>query len=107
MSRRQTSNTEQLSLFSGSHVTAPIDNVVQEPLDARNKRNDTLGIQNPGTLEATSPANGAEPGAGESTPTGDLSGPRTNDESPVRIGSSAEDGFPSGVGARDEGVGVS
>src|SRR5579863_3224518 len=108
MSRRPTSNENQLSLFSEATQAAPSipDNVLMESLDGRNKRHDTAGIQDPGPLEAPSPDDGAGLGAGESTATDGLRGSGTDGESPVRTGGSPEDGVPSGVGDSDEGVGV-
>src|ERR1700679_3440233 len=108
MSRRPISNENQLSLFSEATQAAPKipDNVLMESIDGRNKRHDAAGVQDPGPLEAPSPDDGAGPGAGEPAATDGLRGSGTDGESPVRTGSSTENGLPGGMGDRDEGVGV-
>src|ERR1700679_3355543 len=102
MSRRPTSNENQLSLFSEATQAAPNipANVLMESLDGPNKRHDAAGGQDPGPLEAPSPDDGAGAGAGEPVATDGLRGSGTDGESPVRTGSSSEDGVPGGVGDR-------
>src|ERR1035438_1139381 len=71
---RESTNANQLSLFSELAEAAPInpDNVVLESIDGRNKRHDATGIQDPGALEALSPNDGAGIGEGESPAAGGL-----------------------------------
>jgi hypothetical protein len=58
---KESTDINQLSLFSEATEAAPInpDNVVLESIDGRDKRHDASWIQNPGTLEALSPNDGA------------------------------------------------
>ena len=89
----------QLSLFSEGAEAGPInpDNVLMESLDGRNERHDTAGVQDPDSLEAPSPDDGAGPGAGEPVATDGLRGSGTDGESPLRTGSSTEAGVPDGM----------
>ena len=91
---------EQLSLFFEEVEVAPIDNVVPGSINDGDKRNDATGIQNPGALETLSPEHGEELGASKPISESDLRGAGADDGPDLRIGGSAEDGIPAGVGDR-------
>src|ERR1700733_5924999 len=105
---KESTNINQLSLFSEATEAAQLnpDNVILESIDGRNKRHDATGIQNPGTLEALSPNDGAGIREGESPAAGGLRSAGTDGESPLRTNGRTEDGLSAGLGDRDEGVGV-
>ena len=96
----------QLSLFSDAPDVEILGNVETESRDDRNEHNDTTRTPDPRTLDALPTSDGSEVDSGEPTPTGDLRGTGVDGEPAIRLDGGPEDGLPTGVGDRDEGMGV-
>src|SRR5579863_8526125 len=97
----------QLSLFSETPDVEILGNLETESRDDRNELTDATRASDPRTLEESSAGNGAEVDSGEPTPAGGLRGTGVDGEPALRFDGGSEDGLPTGLGDRDEGMGIS
>lgn len=97
---------DQLSLFSETPDVEILGNLETESRDDRIELTDATRASDPRTLEASSAGNGAEVDSGEPTAPGDLRGPGVDGEPALRFDGGSENGLPTGVGDRDEGMGI-
>ena len=97
----------QLSLFSESAPDVEILDILEtESRDDRDEHTDATRTADPRTLETTPAGDGPEVDPGEPTPAGDLRGTGVDGEPAIRFDGGSEDGLPTGVGDRDEGMGI-
>src|ERR1017187_7836817 len=96
----------QLSLFSDDPDVEILGNVETESRDDRNEHNDATRTPDPRTLEPLSASDGAEVEPGEPTPAVDVRGTGVDGEPALRFDGGSEDGLPTGVGDRPEGMGI-
>jgi N12 class adenine-specific DNA methylase len=98
--------TGQLSLFSDAPDVEILGNVETESRDDRNEHNDPTRTPDPRTLDAQPARDGSEVEPGEPTPASDIRGTGVDGEPAIRLDGGPEDGLPTGLGDRDEGMGV-
>ena len=103
----QSTGSNQLSLFSEISDSKPVDNLVKESPDDRNGYDDTARIPDPRALEMLSTDDGRATGQSESAPAGRLRSAGVDDQSVIRVDGDSKDGLSAGVGAGDEGMGIS
>src|SRR6185312_6793757 len=97
----------QLSLFSENVPDVEIlDNLETESRDDRNQNTNATRTPDPRTLESLPAGDGPEVDPREPTPASDLRGPGVDGGPPLRFDGGSEDGLPTGMGDRDEGMGI-
>src|SRR5580704_9963432 len=102
----QPADIGQLSLFSDAPDVEILGTLETESRDDRNQHTDATRTPDPRTLESLPTGHGPEVDPAKPTPAGDLRGPGVDGEPPLRFDGGSEDGLPTGLGDRDEGMGI-
>jgi hypothetical protein len=102
----QPADIGQLSLFSESPDVEIPATLETESRDDRNQHTDATRTPDPRTLESLPAGDGPEVDPAEPAPAGDLRGSGADGEPALRFDGGSEDGLPTGVGDRDEGMGI-
>ena len=102
----QPADIGQLSLFSEVPGVEFLGTLETESRDDRNQHTDATRTPDPRTLESLPPGDGPEVDPAEPAPAGDLRGSGVDGEPALRFDGGSEDGLPTGVGDRDEGMGI-